>query len=89
MNYDIVREFVYRFPGEDALEVAMQVAKEVEEEMDSYGKVSFEKEKKFGSKHKSIPIKPKIHLRTNLAHLDLKIKKMSVSLLNIQVVPYI
>lgn len=44
MNNDIARESVYRFPGEDALEVAMQVAKEVEEEMESYGKVSLEKE---------------------------------------------
>lgn len=44
MNSDIARESMYRFPGEDALEVAMQVAKEVEEEMESYGKVSLEKE---------------------------------------------
>ena len=31
MNSNIARESMYRFPGEDAFEVTMQVAKEVEE----------------------------------------------------------
>ena len=44
MNSDIARESIYRFPSEDALEVIMQVAKEVEEEMESYGKDSLKKE---------------------------------------------
>eukprot|EP01018_Ginkgo_biloba_P027251 Gb_16486 [translate_table: standard] len=41
---DIVMESALRFPGEDALEVAMQVAKEVDQEMENYGKVSQERE---------------------------------------------
>lgn len=56
MNSDIARESMYRFPGEDALEVAMQVAKEVEEEMESYGKASLEKENNLevSTSHKKI-----------------------------------
>ena len=44
MNSDIAGESVYMFPSEDALEVTMQVAKEVEEQMESYEKASLEKE---------------------------------------------
>ena len=44
MNSDIARESVYMFPSEDALEVTMQVAKEVEEQMESYRKASLEKQ---------------------------------------------
>lgn len=56
MSSDIARESMYRFPGEDALEVAMQVAKEVEEEMESYGKASLEKENNLeaSTNHKKI-----------------------------------
>ena len=44
MNSDIARESVYMFPSEDALEVTMEVAKEVKEQMESYEKASLEKE---------------------------------------------
>lgn len=37
-------EPTFRFPGEDALEVAMQVAKEVEQEMEEYDKIVLEKQ---------------------------------------------
>ena len=43
MNSDIARESMYRFPSEDALEVTMEVAKEVKEQMESYEKASLEK----------------------------------------------
>ena len=56
MNSDIAREFVYMFPSEDALEVTMQVAKEVEEQMESYEKASLEKENNLEERtsHKNI-----------------------------------
>ena len=56
MNSDIARESIYRFLVEDALEVIMQVAKEVEEEMESYGKYSLEKENNLEKRtsHKNI-----------------------------------
>ena len=44
MNSDIARESMYKISGEDALKVTTQVAKEVEEEMERYGKASLEKE---------------------------------------------
>eukprot|EP01018_Ginkgo_biloba_P029672 Gb_20760 [translate_table: standard] len=39
-----VAESTFRYPGEDPLEVAMQVAKEVEQEMEKYGKIALERE---------------------------------------------
>jgi len=56
MKSDMTREPVYRLPGEDALELAMQVAKEVEEEMESYDKVSLEKDNNLeaSTSHKKI-----------------------------------
>ena len=56
MNSDIARESMYRFPSEDALEVTIQVANEVEEQMESYGKASLEKENNFEERtsHKKI-----------------------------------
>ena len=56
MNSDIARNSIYRFLGEDALEVIMQVAKEVEEEMEIYGKDSLKKENNLEERtsHKNI-----------------------------------
>ena len=56
MISDIARESIYRFLGEDALEVIMQVAKEVEEEIESYGKDSLKNENNLEERtsHKNI-----------------------------------
>uniref|UniRef100_A0A0C9S920 TSA: Wollemia nobilis Ref_Wollemi_Transcript_9728_5206 transcribed RNA sequence n=1 Tax=Wollemia nobilis TaxID=56998 RepID=A0A0C9S920_9CONI len=43
---DTARDSTYKIPGEDAIDVAMQVAKEVKEEMDSYVMVLAEKDNK-------------------------------------------
>ena len=44
MYSDIARESMQKFSGEDALKVTTQVEKEVEEDMEIYGKASLEKE---------------------------------------------